>query len=215
MRTLKEIFANTTRVVRNPGLGECWEWSRAIMPNGYGAVSYKGLGQLYVHRLVAGLLLGNVDGLVVRHQCDNRPCLRPEHLELGTTADNRRDFAIRGKPDVLTDDDVLAIREAASLGLSYAEIGRSMGFHRDTVRDAAVGHVHSHVGGPVARIVGSIGENNGSAKLSVIDVTEIRRLLAGGEKRACLSARFGVSPSLINAIAQRKIWRHVPVEGDS
>ena len=36
-------------------------------------------------------------GLVVRHRCDNPPCVNPDHLEIGTQADNQADMAIRGR----------------------------------------------------------------------------------------------------------------------
>ncbi|WP_416053644.1 HNH endonuclease signature motif containing protein, partial [Escherichia coli] len=48
-------------------------------------------------RLIWELRNGPIDeGLVVRHKCDNRKCCNPEHLELGTRADNMNDRFIRG-----------------------------------------------------------------------------------------------------------------------
>ncbi|HIK62019.1 MAG TPA: HNH endonuclease [Planctomycetes bacterium] len=37
------------------------------------------------------------EGLVVRHKCDNPPCINPDHLEIGTLADNNEDRRIRGR----------------------------------------------------------------------------------------------------------------------
>lgn len=41
--------------------------------------------------------LSSLDGLVVRHKCDNPRCINPEHLELGTVQDNIDDRVKRGR----------------------------------------------------------------------------------------------------------------------
>lgn len=44
------------------------------------------------------MFIGEIpDGLLVRHKCDNRLCVNPEHLELGTIQDNVNDREIRGR----------------------------------------------------------------------------------------------------------------------
>lgn len=69
-----------------------------------------------MHRVVYckhhGLHIDNIAGLVVRHTCDNSRCINPDHLILGTVADNNRDRSIRGRhPFVkLTDAQVAEIR---------------------------------------------------------------------------------------------------------
>jgi hypothetical protein len=53
---------------------------------------------LSVPRYIWILLNGEIPtGLVVRHKCDNPACINPEHLELGTVADNNRDMIERGR----------------------------------------------------------------------------------------------------------------------
>lgn len=56
----------------------------------------------------------------------------------------------------------------------------------------------------------SLGEKNGSAKLTAEDVREIRRLSDSGEvSRKDLAARFGMTPEMIGNIARRQAWRHI------
>src|ERR1041385_6307151 len=70
-----------------PEIGACWEWT-GCLSNGYGQIKAgERLG--YTHRLSWELHYGPIpDGLFVLHKCDNRPCVRPDHLWLGTALDN-------------------------------------------------------------------------------------------------------------------------------
>jgi len=74
----------------------------------------KGNSNIKVHRLVFELH-NNVDatGLIVRHRCDNPKCINPEHLLIGTVADNVLDMDLRGRRGSakLTHKDVYAIRD--------------------------------------------------------------------------------------------------------
>lgn len=82
------------RVSKSEG---CWEWTGPRYPNGYGMFSYQGRTQ-GTHRVAWMLTHGPIpDGLQVLHRCDNRPCVRPDHLFLGTQADNLRDCRAKGR----------------------------------------------------------------------------------------------------------------------
>jgi hypothetical protein len=74
--------------------GGCWTWNRArIGKDGYGVCRGKG-----AHRVSYVLFKGPIPrGQLVRHKCDNPPCVNPDHLELGTARENAIDASVRRK----------------------------------------------------------------------------------------------------------------------
>lgn len=86
---LRPVFET---VLKNLRIGNgCWEWAGAKSGHGY-AVIYSGGGKsLLGHRVVYELVCGSIpDGLEIDHLCRNRSCVRPDHLEPVTHAENIR-----------------------------------------------------------------------------------------------------------------------------
>ncbi len=106
---------------------DCWLWVGQKAGNGYGVLLYKGR-RLMAHRLAWEILRGPIpDGLWVLHNCpggDNPQCVNPNHLFLGTHADNMADMvqkgrSTRGRRDAAakaTPAIVRAVREAYQTG---------------------------------------------------------------------------------------------------
>lgn len=113
---LKERFERAYKVEASG----CWIWKQAISRNGYGRIglNYK---NLYAHRVSYELNIGAIPNkLSVLHKCDNRKCVNPEHLFLGTQKDNIQDMIKKQRGcngekqgnSKLTAADVKCIRES-------------------------------------------------------------------------------------------------------
>lgn len=85
------------KVVRVRALGACHEWQGSVHPLGYGYCRYKGK-TWRAHRAAWDEQVGPIpEGMHVLHHCDNRRCVRIEHLFLGTHLDNMHDCAAKGR----------------------------------------------------------------------------------------------------------------------
>lgn len=77
-------------------VGDCWEWKNALS-HGYGRVWHEGKVKR-THRVSYELFIGPIPtAMVVRHRCDNRKCVNPAHLEVGTQSDNIKDSLKRNR----------------------------------------------------------------------------------------------------------------------
>jgi HNH endonuclease len=100
----------------------CWLWLGHINPDGYGNGWDSALKRTALaHRMVYRILVGPIPaGKKLLHSCDNPCCVNPEHMTVGTTADNNADCKAKGRnargerhgSNKLSMEQVLAIREA-------------------------------------------------------------------------------------------------------
>lgn len=117
------------------GPDECWEWTGARKPAGYGHMRCDDPGG-YAHRVSYEISRGHKPCGVVMHSCDNPPCVNPSHLADGSHSDNTRDaiakgrdgsVGIRNRNSVLNDDAVRRIRAARESGVPLHAIAKQEG----------------------------------------------------------------------------------------
>jgi hypothetical protein len=145
---------------------DCWLWTASKRDKGYGAFVWTAPGgevvQGRAHRFSWELVHGPIPpGMCVLHRCDVPACVRPEHLFLGTKAENNADMTAKGRRKHagsvtpigdcnwvrnerhwncrLSQADVDEIRAMREAGSTYAQIARAKGINQSTACKIVLG----------------------------------------------------------------------------
>lgn len=127
--------------VREPGA--CWPWLGRRTPTGYGLFRV-GSRMVPAHRYAWQITYGDIPNpMEVCHRCDNPCCCNPQHLFLGTQADNVRDMQAKGRRASfigeangrakLTEAQVRTIRQLFAAGSTRTSLARSFGVTRNSI----------------------------------------------------------------------------------
>jgi len=182
-----------------PHLGQCWIWTGLKFSTGYGrfaiANEYGKTVRRLAHRVAFELSKHEPGNLCVLHSCDTPLCCNPDHLFLGTVADNARDCNMKGRRPTGDKNGLRLHPEARSFGdrngsRLYPERLRRGDNHPVRINPSIVKR----------------GESHASSKLTNEKVKEILR---SEEGCAALGRKFGVSEACIRAVKRRLTWKNV------
>ena len=137
------------------GLSKCWVWTAHKDRVGYGTVKLKNRHTM-AHRLSWMIHCGEIPvGLLVLHRCDNRACVNPDHLWLGTHQDNADDKVAKGRCNPqfgednfssrLTEENVREIRlRYAAGGISQYILAKEFGVYQGNISSIINGKKWKH-----------------------------------------------------------------------
>lgn len=208
----------------HPVLGtRCWVWTGARHDFGYGLLHGEGRGSGVVraHRYSYELHVGPPGDLFVLHRCDNPPCVNPEHLRLGTNAENMRDMGDKGRSKFhkarflgeahgmsrLTTEQVVEMRRLRrEEGIPYAKIATRFGVTTSCVFDVVTGSVWAHIPGAVPAGAGPTPQR----RFTDDDVARMRAMRKAGARLRDVATEFGASTSCVWSYLN---VRHGPSDG--
>lgn len=118
-------------------LDGCWYWLGSISNTGYGRILVDGINK-QANRVSYMIYKGDPADLFVCHTCDNRNCVNPDHLWLGTNTDNMRDMSKKGRhrspevhPNAKLSD--LAVADILTSNERNIDLARTYGMSRSQI----------------------------------------------------------------------------------
>jgi len=133
--------------------GGCWEWTAGKNAGGYGQIGFDGKMRA-AHRISWIMENGIIPkGMLICHVCDNRACVNPAHLFLGTHKDNTQDAVKKGRMangessglSRLTEKQVLSIRREYAEGKTQLELARKYNVSRITIHKIVTRKTWKHI----------------------------------------------------------------------
>jgi len=192
---------------------ECWNWTDAPHTTGYGALAVQvnlKTQLVYAHRLSYFLKYGPIpvgaDGktLLVCHTCDNRLCVNPAHLFIGTDGDNMRDKTSKGRnfnpigelsPTAkLSAEQVLTIRNDRRTARTIAS---DYGVSVVTVNEIRSNKTWSHLPHAIRR----------RPPRGILSAEKARAIRADNRSSASIAKDYGVTPGTIRSVKCGMIWK--------
>ena len=144
--TRAEAVASFMSRIDVRGLDECWNWKGCTYNGGSGSFVWRGKGR-GTNRVAWEIANGQdaPDDKDVCHSCDNRLCVNPRHLWLGTTSDNMVDMHLKGRhPVCLSPDRVREVRRLLKT-MRQVDVAKEMKLKHGVVSRIASGRTYRFV----------------------------------------------------------------------
>lgn len=215
--TLMESFYSAVHPMGriNTELTQCWKLQEAttVVTGGYGAKTICGI-QVHLHRLSWWLhndMPEMTSAMIVRHKCDNPECTNPEHLEIGTQAQNVKEAYTRGLIPVKPKKE--RVRHTACTECRSNTKSKCV-YDGDAPCERCVRLKLTCVkipqANPTAFTPGTgLGETNKHCKVKDADVLAMRAERAAGAKVMDLAIKYGITPSYASSLIKGKTPRTV------
>lgn len=193
----------------------CWEWCGDLSPNGYGWFHVASRPH-NAHRFAYELFVGEIGDKCVCHSCDNRSCVNPDHLWLGTHKENMQDASRKGRTTQgekghhakLKETEVIEIlRRVGDGDLTQTEAAQEFDVSLSTVHDIIRGKSWVHIDRAPFAVPDTSQRRGRYVKGSahpncVLSDEQVASLRArkGTASGRILAKEFGISPSQVYRI---------------
>lgn len=195
---------------------ECWKWLGGIIKSGYGHFSHN-KKTVKAHRFLYMLLYGDIfDDKIVMHKCNNRECVNPFHLELGTLTDNMEYMVECGRNKLFVGEnshlskktwiEINEIREKEKRGRSIVNLAVEYGLSTKAIVNIVKnkswfdkGYIPSYTGSDRC-------ESNSHAVRTWKEINEIREKYKRGKEINDLVKEYNCPKTSMYKIISNKSW---------
>jgi len=215
------------RKISNPDSNGCMNWLGAKTRNGYGTLTWNKKPMTLAHRLSYKLHKGSIpENMCVCHTCDNPSCVNPDHLWIGTIAENNQDMVNKDRQHLkkgmrlsskLTELQIKDIRNKILQGITMVELSKVYGVSDRTINNINSGKLWPSIDTKEHRLLRlkkvkemrSKHSSKLATKLTIEQIKEIKIRLSNGEGQKNIGLDYGVSQFCIYEIKHGRRWKDI------